>query len=253
MIGGVPVVCGGIVRKPRDAAAWTETAISRSSMQQEQQFHLPREREIVNQVLTAYFTDLSPYRPIFNETDVHEKIDVLYSSISSNADVRAGIASSRHHDVTDDSGFLCCVYRIFALGTLSVENRRICQAERVEENWLSHEEFYDLALALKPDLQNSISTLQARLILHWYLFIKRHGKALWRLVGNMVHLAIELGLHHNPREQGDTFTPEECQLRMRLWLICLVHDRETSIIFGQPLAVQRADLNAPPPTHFPPS
>ena len=66
----------------------------------------------------------------------------------------------------------------------------------------------------------------------------------------MVRLAIELGLHHDPREQGDTFTPEECQLRMRLWLICLVHDRETSIIFGRPLAVQRADFNTPPPTRF---
>jgi hypothetical protein len=80
--------------------------------------------------------------------------------------------------------------------------------------------------------------------------LQRHGRALWRLVGNMVRLAIELGLHHDPREQGDTFTPEECQLRMRLWLICLVHDRETSIIFGRPLAVQRADFNTPPPTRF---
>jgi len=170
MIGGVPVVRDGVISKPRDPAAWTETAIPRNSTQQGQQFLLPREREIANQVLTTYFTDLNPYRPIFDEADVREKIDVLYSSVSSDADVRASVDTGKHHDVTDDSGFLCCVYLIFALGTLCVQNRRIHQAERVEENWPSHEEFYDLALALKPDLQNSISTLQALLILHWYLF-----------------------------------------------------------------------------------
>lgn len=170
MIGGVPVVRDSAVSKPRDPAAWTETAIPRNSAQQQQQFLLPREREIVNQVLATYFTDLNPYRPIFDEADVREKLDVLYSSVSSDADVRASVATGKHHDVTEDSGSLCCVYLIFALGTLCVQNRRIHQAERVEENWPSHEEFYDLALALKPDLQNSISTLQALLILHWYLF-----------------------------------------------------------------------------------
>ena len=170
MIGGVPVIRDTVVSKPRDPAAWTETAIPRSSTHQAQQFLLPREREIVNQVLTTYFTDLNPYRAIFDEADVREKIDVLYSSISSDGDVRASVAAGKHHDVIDDSGFLCCVYLILALGTLCVQNRRIHQAERVEEIWPSHEEFYDLALALKPDLQNSISTLQALLILHWYLF-----------------------------------------------------------------------------------
>lgn len=170
MIGGIPVVRDGVFSKPRDPAAWAEAAIPHRPAQQEQQFLLPREREITNQVLTAYFTELNPYRPIFDDADVREKIDILYCSISSDADVRASVATSKHPDIAGDSGFLCCMYLIFALGTLCVQNRRIHQAERVEENWPNHEEFYDLALALKPDLQNSISTLQALLILHWYLF-----------------------------------------------------------------------------------
>ena len=72
---------------------------------------------------------------------------------------------------------------------------------------------------------------------------------MWRIVGNMVRLAVELGLHHDPREQV-IFTPEECQLRMRLWSICVTHDRDTSIIFGRPLAIQRADFNTPAPSRF---
>lgn len=35
---------------------------------------------------------------------------------------------------------------------------------------------------------------------------------------------------------------------MRLWLICLIYDRGTSIVFGRPLAVQRADFNTPVPS-----
>lgn len=82
---------------------------------------------------------------------------------------------------------------------------------------------------------------------------QRHGKALWRLVGNMVRLAIELGLHHDPSEQEGTFTFEEMQLRAQLWYICLVHDRGTSIMFGRPLAVQNADYRTPFPVRCMPS
>ena len=82
---------------------------------------------------------------------------------------------------------------------------------------------------------------------------QRHGKALWRLVGNLVRLAIELGLHHDPSEQAGTFTFEERQLRAQLWYICLVHDRGTSIMFGRPLAVQQADYKIPFPTRCFPS
>lgn len=80
--------------------------------------------------------------------------------------------------------------------------------------------------------------------------LQRHGKALWRLVGNLVRLAIELGLHHDPSEQEGTFTFEERQLRSQLWYICLVHDRGTSIMFGRPLAVQISDYRTPFPTRL---
>jgi Fungal specific transcription factor domain len=65
----------------------------------------------------------------------------------------------------------------------------------------------------------------------------------------MVRLAVELGLHHDPSDQV-IFTPEESQLRMRLWSICVMHDRDTSIIFGRPLAIQRADFNTAAPSRF---
>jgi Fungal specific transcription factor domain len=68
-------------------------------------------------------------------------------------------------------------------------------------------------------------------------------------VGNLIRLAVDLGLHRNPNEER-LFSPKECQLRMRLWFICLEHDRNASILSGRPLAIQRADFNTPAPSLY---
>jgi len=84
--------------------------------------------------------------------------------------------------------------------------------------------------------------------------LQRQQRTLWRLVGSLVRLSIELGLHHDPTTQinpvteTNTFTEEECQLRIRLWGIVLVHDRGTSILLGRPLAIAPSDANTPRPS-----
>lgn len=62
----------------------------------------------------------------------------------------------------------------------------------------------------------------------------------------MVRLGIELGLNHDPTTQN-IFDKSECQLRIRLWGIVLVHDRGTSLLLGRPLAIAPNDTNAPHP------
>jgi hypothetical protein len=62
----------------------------------------------------------------------------------------------------------------------------------------------------------------------------------------MVRLAIELGLNHDPIVQS-IFDESECQLRIRLWGIVLVHDRGTSLLLGRPLAISPNDTNTPHP------
>lgn len=78
--------------------------------------------------------------------------------------------------------------------------------------------------------------------------IQRQGRSLWRLVGSLVRLSIELGLHHDPMSQSNIFTEEEAQLRIRLWGIVMVHDRGTSILLGRPLAIAPSDSNTPHPS-----
>lgn len=78
--------------------------------------------------------------------------------------------------------------------------------------------------------------------------MQRQGRSLWRLVGSLVRLSIELGLHHDPTSQNNIFTEEEAQLRIRLWGIVMVHDRGTSILLGRPLAIAPSDSNTPHPS-----
>ena len=80
--------------------------------------------------------------------------------------------------------------------------------------------------------------------------MQRQGRSLWRLVGSLVRLAIELGLHHDPTQQGRTFTDEEAQLRIRLWATVMMHDRGTSILLGRPLAIAPTDSNTAHPSHI---
>lgn len=83
---------------------------------------------------------------------------------------------------------------------------------------------------------------------------KRQGRTLWRLVGSLIRLAIELGFHHDPTTQFSpvtnqpVFTEEECQLRIRLWGIIMIHDRGTSILLGRPLGISPSDSNTPHPS-----
>ncbi|KAF9790408.1 fungal-specific transcription factor domain-containing protein [Thelephora terrestris] len=204
---------------------------------------LPRDREMVTQVVDAYFKRLNPHRPIFLRRDFERTLEELYEG------------KAQHHD----PGFLCSMYLIFGLGTLSELNHRVFQRDVARQNddqippvkelmgngWPKHEEFFDCALLVKPDLRVTVSSLQALILLHWYLYTERQGRTLWRLVGSLVRLGIELGLHHDPTAQGKTFSDDEGQLRIRLWNIILIHDRGTSILLGRPLAISPFDSNTP--------
>lgn len=66
-------------------------------------------------------------------------------------------------------------------------------------------------------------------------------------MGGLVRLAVELGLNHDPTQQG-IFTKEECELRIRLWGIVMVHDRGTSLLLGRPLGIAPYDSNTPRPS-----
>ncbi|KAF5392188.1 hypothetical protein D9757_001375 [Collybiopsis confluens] len=289
---------------PRDTAKWRVVSVFRSqqlSSTSPMDIWIPNDRATLLNIVDVYFTRLNPHRPVFLRHQFLEALDQLYNEGATPRPVF-------------DPGFICSVYLVLALGTLSKLNRSGYQGEIPTSNgdgpmdedadglkddvssprsrsnekkasnsspdlesshlppdWPAHDEFFDRALAVKPELRVTLSSLQALILLHWYLYAERQGRTLWRLVGSMVRLAIELGLHHDPTTQMmpnphppssppgasesdelnypevPTFTSLECILRIRLWSIVLVHDRGTSILLGRPLAIAPSDSNTPRP------
>ena len=140
---------------------------------------LPRDREMVKHVIDAYFERLNPHRPIFLRHDFERTLEELYDG------------KAQHHD----PGFLCGMYLVFGLGTLSELNHRVFERDGARDNsdqippvkelmgsgWPKHEEFFNCALLVKPDLRVTVSSLQALILLHWFLytevlFIHIHGR-----------------------------------------------------------------------------
>ncbi|KAJ4479962.1 hypothetical protein J3R30DRAFT_3669740 [Lentinula aciculospora] len=285
---------------PRDTAKWRVVSVFRSqhfSSSPSMDIWIPNDRNTLLDIVHVYFVRLNPHRPVFFRHQFLESLDQLYDEGATSRPVF-------------DPGFICSLYLVLALGTLSELNRSGYQGEvstndssadhinedgpssrstrgkraaksatiapdaggsRLPPDWPAHDEFFDRALAVKPELRVTLSSLQALILLHWYLYAERQGRTLWRLVGSIVRLAIELGLHHDPTTQSmpktkplsssptgtdnsepayedvPTFTPLECTLRIRLWSIVLVHDRGTSILLGRPLAIAPSDSNTPRP------
>ncbi|KJA23007.1 hypothetical protein HYPSUDRAFT_614687 [Hypholoma sublateritium FD-334 SS-4] len=254
------------IHGPRDPKQWISVAVRRGtqpgsnntlsfygpiSKSAQVDVWLPKDRNFARHIVDVYFTRLNIHRPVYARKELEKILADLYDG----------------HTPIYDPGHVCSIYLVFALGTLSELNHRA--ASKLSEKdghlgsavakklmpaeWPSHDEFFERSLVVKPDLLVSITSLQALILLHWYLYIERQGRTLWRLVGTLVRLSIELGLHHDPTiqmsadETTPEFTEEEAQLRIRLWGIVLVHDRGTSILLGRPLAVSPSDSNTPQP------
>ncbi|KAF7789708.1 hypothetical protein EIP86_000654 [Pleurotus ostreatoroseus] len=266
-LGGLESKRDRDIADPRDSDKWLKVAVRRKSTlspttptasgpgasiaETNITVWLPKDREMVATIVDVYFTRLNIHRPVLTRASFQRDLDELY---------KGGVIAS-------DPGFVCSVYLVLALGTLSELNDRIdtrhsqgqgipigpsVYAEVMPAHWPTSEDLFERALAVKPDLRVTISSLQALILLHWYLYTERQGRTLWRLVGSLVRLSIELGLHHDPTvppEDGQPgFSDEEAQLRIRLWAIVLVHDRGTSILLGRPLAISPSDTNTPHPS-----
>lgn len=127
---------------------------------------------MVQLVVEGYFERLNAHRPVFHRKDFEKILNDLYDG----------------HTISHDPGYVCSVYLILALGTLSELNHRAVKSEKehkgdvlgplgpsmakklMPEDWPEHDEFMDRALAVKPDLRVTISSLQALILLHWYLY-----------------------------------------------------------------------------------
>jgi len=135
---------------------------------------LPKDREFVRRIVDVYFERLNFHRPVFLRPDFEVSLEQLYAG------------TSQQHD----PGFICSVYLVLALGTLSELNHRASGLDKeakangaskalaspatlkrlMPAEWPEHEEFFQRALAVKPELKVTMSSLQALNLLQWYLY-----------------------------------------------------------------------------------
>jgi hypothetical protein len=119
---------------------------------------LPRDVERAQYMVDMYFKRLNYHRPIFEQGDFNRRFKMLYSNEST---------------TPDDVGFICSTYLILALATLSEmhqPNMTEASVAELKAIWPTHEAFLSRALAVKPELRLTISSLQALLLLQWYLY-----------------------------------------------------------------------------------
>ncbi|KAH8979320.1 hypothetical protein EDB86DRAFT_3108055 [Lactarius hatsudake] len=123
---------------------------------------LLKDRDMVQHIVHIYFERLNFHRPVFSRHEFEVTLSQLYAG------------ESQQHD----PGFLCSVYLIFALGTLSELNHRAYGLDREAKNkatsggtpslanvnvktlmppdWPDHEDFFQRALSIKPELRVTI-------------------------------------------------------------------------------------------------
>lgn len=130
---------------------------------------LPKDRAMFKVIVDVYFNRLNIHRPIYTRKEFDSIVAGLYDQCAP----------------VHEPGHICGVYLVLALGTLSELNHRTVSIENKADinksitpvskdlmppDWPSHDEFFERALAVKPDLRVSVSSLQALILLHWYLY-----------------------------------------------------------------------------------
>lgn len=167
----------GETSAPRDATKWTSVIVRRNSQSGGTltgmlphagpvTVWLPKNREMLKVIVDVYFTRLNVHRPVFPRKDFEKILNDLYEGLT----------------VAHDPGFVCSLYLILALGTLSELNHKAAKLDEsgtmhpgplkklMPPDWPDHDEFFERALSVKPDLRVTISSLQALILLQWYLY-----------------------------------------------------------------------------------
>ena len=155
---------------PRDPTKWVQLTMTRENAPtQNITVWLPKDRDMVRHIVDVYFKRLDFHRPVILRGHFEQILDFLYDG----------------QPVVNDPGYICSVYLILALGTLSELNARSNAVDKdalqpptspaaskklMPPDWPEHEEFFERALAVKPDLRVTLSSLQALILLHWYLY-----------------------------------------------------------------------------------
>ena len=176
-------------------------------------FQLP-ERQLVDQLLDAYFRRTHKMLPF-----VHE------------GDLRAEYESVRQ-------GNIDYLQRLPWYGVMNMVLAYGCESNALipsDTALIAEAPFVERAkdiITAHVLTASTLETVQALLLICNYLQSKGELHESWNLAGLLFRSAQSLGLHVNP--SAEQFKPVERELRKRAWAGCLVLDRWLSLSLGRP-------------------
>ncbi|KAL7275270.1 hypothetical protein RUND412_001798 [Rhizina undulata] len=95
-----------------------------------------------------------------------------------------------------------------------------------------------------------IHTIQAMILLTTAQIRKDHSDQSWLLLGTVVRLAMCMGLHRDPRLFGAMISPDEAEIRKRLWTVISCMDLLYSIEIGLPSMIRLDECDSPEPLNL---
>jgi hypothetical protein len=141
--------------------------------------YLPENRAFVGRIVQVYFKQLNPHRPVFARHVFEQKLAALYENRNGHS---------------HDPGFICSLYLVLALGTMCEINNAVGKTpegfkssessiaraiDAMPKDWPTYTDFFERALTIKPDLKVTLSSLQALILLHWYLYTEVRCSQCW--------------------------------------------------------------------------
>ncbi|KAG6880276.1 hypothetical protein C0992_001845 [Termitomyces sp. T32_za158] len=169
---------------------------------------LPIERETVEQLINAYFTDVAPLLPVITKAEfvaTPSPAPILLYSMCLVAAARRNV----HQRVFDSIRYLVntIIKSDEVLSTASIANVQAL-----------------LILCMTGDCHSQ--------------FVPNALSALWIRLGIAIRMAQDLGLHRAESVK------QNIELRRRLWGACLISDRWTSLTYGHPSMIDIQDCDA---------
>lgn len=94
----------------------------------------------------------------------------------------------------------------------------------------------------------SSRTVASMLLMAYHEFGLNSEGALWMYSGMALRMAVDLGLHLNMSERGDSFSVQAAIFDKLVWWSCFLLDRTLAIGTGRPVTVKDAEILIPLPT-----
>ncbi|RMZ90838.1 hypothetical protein DV736_g1943, partial [Chaetothyriales sp. CBS 134916] len=204
----------------------------------------PPDRKLGLELVTAFFKAWHPILPFFHGPSFLKDMESLYQSQYTVAPASSGLkdrqTSGEQPDSSDqvhlDARKLVAFQLIINIAALDRSDIQLPAASRID----STADVTRIAGALALD--HSLTTIQTLLAAQLYLCATLAIRAASTVGGIIVKLIFHAGLHRCPLRYAH-LSPEDCEIRKRIFWSAYALDRHCALCLGDPNTIQDNDID----------